>query len=598
MEPTDALARDVFGVAGLRPEQARAVAATLAGRDVTVLLPTGGGKSLCYQLPAVARARAGQGPTLVVSPLIALMEDQLAGLRGRGVAAVGLHSGMSWYDVRAARDELSQAALVYASPERVATKRFRQLLRRAGVAAVAVDEAHCIAEWGHDFRKAYRGLGVLRDELDVPLMALTATATPRALAEIRESLQLRDPVHIQGSFARDNLTLSVELHTGDRVRAARTAELVGEVPDGRVLVYAATRRRVRDLAKELRSHGVRAEGYHAGRTDRVRARVQEAFAAGKVRVLVATTAFGMGVDLPDVRLVVHVQAPGSLEAYVQQAGRAGRDGLPARCVLLYSPGDAVTHARLRGKAPTPGAMAGWQALQDYVFGTTCREEAAVRYLTGEPGAPCGRCDACLEPARVAEDVARSRQQHRDRRRQREARQARDASVTLTPEQLDTVVHYVDGLRRPVGRRLVALGLRGSRAKAARRVADHPLHGALRGIPEVALVAAVDELLAQGRLAPRGEKRPTVWIPGKRVRAAGARKPRTARPPLERALRSWRTAEARRRRWRPYQVMADVTLRGIAAARPTTLDELEAVPGMGPTRVRRYGEALLELVAQH
>jgi len=593
----------VWGHRSFRPGQQRAIEAFAAGRDVTVVLPTGGGKSLCYQVPAVL-AHRDRGPTLVVSPLVALMEDQVAALSELGVPAVALHRGMGRQQRKEAEARLRDHALVYASPERLASARFRRRLREAGIARVAVDEAHCISQWGHDFRKDYRSLGVLKEELGVPTMALTATATVRVMDDIATSLRLDDPVVVRGGFERPNLSLQVEHHRGDKARTQRVAELLGatDLKRGRAIVYAATRKRVVAVARALRREGLAVGHYHAGRTASARDNAQARFAEGRTRVLVATTAFGMGVDLPDIRLVAHVQAPGSLEAYYQQAGRAGRDGEPARAVLLYAPGDAVTQARLRRGSSHPGAETGWKALQDYAFSTDCRQARIVEWFTGEAGSACGSCDHCRDPAAVAEQVAEARAAHRDRKARARAKRRADRAVELTEAQRQSILTFVDGLRKPVGKTLVAEGLRGSRAKRVRRarLSGNPAFGALKGVPAPAIIAVVEEMLEAGQLVPKGRKYPTVWMPDKRVRKK--RDPSKPKKPRYRglagALRRFRSREARRRRWKPYQVFPDATLKAIVAARPTNVKELMELPGIGPTRVRRYSHALLELVREH
>ena len=588
-----------FGHTGFRRGQREAIEAVEAGRDVLVMLPTGGGKSVCYQLPAVRRAH--RGATLVVSPLIALMEDQVAALRAKGIWAVALHSGMSWPEVKAAREELGQATLIYASPERVKTKRFRELLRRAGISGCVVDEAHCISQWGHDFRPAYRHLDQLREISDGPIMALTATATPRVMQDIERALGLRDPARVLSPVTRENLAFSVEHVRGDTARAERAVEIVRDAirDGGRAIVYAATRKRVKAVHGVLKRARLRPEWYHAGRTAEVRQRVQDAFAAGQVRVLVATNAFGMGVDLPDIRAVVHVDAPGTFEGWVQEAGRAGRDGLPARAVLLYSPKDALTHQRLRGKAPLPGKEQGWKTLQDLIYGQICRQVAIGRVFAGSPVGACGICDVCVDAEAVESMVEAARAEGR-KRAETSARRKRQASeVELDADQRDMVVEFVRGLRKPLGRKLVVMGLRGSQSKAvkSKKLADNPCFGALRGIPEDAVFRALDGLLEQGRLVPKGRKYPTLWVPDKPVRARTSGRTRRSEPPLVASLRSYRAKEARRRRLKPYQVFQDRTLKGIAEARPSTVEELQAVHGMGPTRVRKYGEQLLRIVRE-
>ncbi len=608
MDDARTVLASVFGHAAFRPGQDDAVAAFLAGRDAVVLLPTGGGKSLCYQVPAIVRARRGEGPTLVVSPLVALMDDQVAALRARGVAAVALHRSQDAETAKESAAGLRDAALIYVSPERLARPEARARLGRLGLAAVAIDEAHCISQWGHDFRPDYLKLGTLKAEWGVPVLAVTATATPRVLAEIGRSLGLHEPLVVQGQVARPNLRYAVEHLQGDKVRVERAAAWldrvgVGRKGGGRAIVYAATRKQVVSAAARLKALGFSVDHYHAGRTASARVAAQTRFTASKRTVMVATNAFGMGIDLPDVRLVLHLSAPGSLEAYAQESGRAGRDGDDAACVLLYAHADARTQARLRGNHPPPGAEAGWEGLQAYAFSTACRTQQLVAWFTGREGERCGTCDACAHVDGVVVEVAAARAVSTERKRAALARVAAEDEVQLDASQESAVLAFVEAMKRPAGRALVAQGLRGSKAKPVLRrgLGSNPHHGALQGVPESALLRMLDTMLDDGRLVRKGKKYPTVWLPGKAVRAAAgagpARPRRDRRTGLAATLATWRQAEARRRRWKPYQVFPDATLAAIVAMRPRTSDALLALPGMGPQRLARFGETLLELVAR-
>ena len=596
---------DVFGYQEFRPGQREAIEAFDAGRDAVVVLPTGGGKSVCFQLPAILRRRRGLGPTLVVSPLIALMDDQVQALDDLFIPSIALHSANREEDWRAQRDRARASTLIYVSPERLKSAGFRRWLQGIGLSAAAVDEAHCVSAWGHDFRPDYLALDVLKREFDVPVIALTATATVRVMQEVAKTLELRDPVIVRGDFSRPNLAFSVELIQSDKARAARVVDLVRSVRSGRVVVYSSTRKRVQALHKALRAAGLKAGYYHAGRSDSARANAASAFESGKTPVLVATTAFGMGIDRPDVRLVVHASAAGSLAAYYQQAGRAGRDGEPARCALLYSSVDAVTHARLRGKRPSPGAVAGWEAMQDYVFGTRCRQQLIVEYFAGEADAACGTCDVCRGPDEVVASVQASRSEHRERQDARTAKKKADASFDLTEEQLAVAIDFVGHLRKPLGKALIAKGLRGSTAKAVKRkgLAKNPRYGELKVVPESSLLDALEQLLVDGRLVRKGRKYPTVWLPDKAVRKerdpdAPPRRKRPEATGLRGALMAYRTSEARRKRWKPYQVFTNATLDAIVAARPRTRTALLEIRGMGPKRVTSFGARILELVLQH
>ena len=339
-----------FGLSAFRPGQLDAARAMLAGRDLVAVMPTGAGKSLCFQLPALLL----DGATVVVSPLIALMKDQVDALRGRGIAAAALHSGLPSGERTAVEAALvaGRLSLLYVAPERLGNATFRACLGRARVARLVVDEAHCISQWGHDFRPDYRRLAAVRAELGVPASAFTATATPDVRADIAVQLGLQAPVELVTGFERQNLTLAVESCRGREDKARALERLLREVgPPG--IVYAATRKSVDLWADVLATLGVRTGSYHAGLSDGERSRAQDDFLAGRADVIVATNAFGMGVDKADIRFVAHAELPGSVESYYQEVGRAGRDGLPSRCVLLFSPADVRTQEFfLEGANPT------------------------------------------------------------------------------------------------------------------------------------------------------------------------------------------------------------------------------------------------------
>lgn len=375
-----------FGHPGFRPDQEEVVRAVLAGRDVLAVLPTGAGKSVCFQVPAFL----SPGLTVVVSPLISLMEDQVTGARRRGIAAVALSSAIPPAARREAEAAVrrGEAKLLYAAPERLAGRRFLGLLERVRVARVAVDEAHCISEWGHDFRPSYRRIAHFRQAVgSPPAVALTATATRETREDIARSLRLRIPVPVVAGVDRPNLEPAAR-----RVRSLeRGARLVLDevrAAPGAAIVYVPTRRRAAALARAFRRLGSDAAPYHAGLPAPLRRQVQAAFLDGRLRIVCATNAFGMGIDHPEVRTVAHLGLPGSLEAYVQEAGRAGRDGLRARCLLVACPGDlALQRTFARGRWPGGRLLARvWDAL--------------------EPGQPASVADVCrrlrrADPERVA-----------------------------------------------------------------------------------------------------------------------------------------------------------------------------------------------------
>jgi ATP-dependent DNA helicase RecQ len=343
--------RDRFGLLEFRPGQEEAAAAVMDGRDLVAVMPTGAGKSLCFQLPALLL----DGVAIVVSPLIALMKDQVDGLRALGLAVAAIHSGLAARDRAAAEIDLAagRLSLLYVAPERLGSGGFQAALQRARVTRLVIDEAHCISQWGHDFRPDYGRLGELRRRLGVPAAAFTATATPEVRADIARQLGMHHPLEVVTGFERPNLTLEVE---PCRARADKTiaADRLLRDPGPPGIVYAATRKNVERWAEHLASTGLRAAAYHGGLADTERTRVQDEFLAGRLDVIAATNAFGMGIDKRDLRFVLHADVPGSVEAYYQEVGRAGRDGLPARGTLLFSPADVRTQEFfLEGSNPPP-----------------------------------------------------------------------------------------------------------------------------------------------------------------------------------------------------------------------------------------------------
>lgn len=605
---------DVFGHAEFRPGQGDAVEAVLAGRDAVVLLPTGAGKSVCYQIPALMAARRGAGTTVVISPLIALMADQVGSLVGRGVRAAALHSHQDGSEQKEVvgsylRGELE---LLYVSPERAAKASFRRLLERTPIALLAIDEAHCVSQWGHDFRPDYMLLGRLREVVDAPMIGLTATATPAVMEEIESSLALREALHVRTGFERANLSFEVR---AIRTESARTdtvlealdgAGIRGRSGTGRAIVYCSTRKVTERVAKALRAAGLNAGHYHAGRTKLARERAQRAFEAGRTRVLVATNAFGMGIDIPDIRLIVHFQTPGSVEAYYQEAGRAGRDGQPAHCLLFFGRGDLATQRRLMQKSPASAAVArrregALAEIERYATRLQCRHQSLVVHFTGADDEPvCGRCDSCTGQATEIETSTAA-----------EASAIRVVALPGSAKKL--ILSAVDRLKRPVGRRNLAQALRGGKAKALSRggLLTLPEYGTLSDYSEDSVVAAIDGLLEEGRLVRTGRKFPTVWMPDKPVRApstarggAGDAPTRKARKSsryggdIARALDSYRKRTARKLGWKPYMVFQRKVILAIDREEPASLEALARIRGLGPVKIERFGHDVLGMVRKH
>jgi ATP-dependent DNA helicase RecQ len=587
------------------------VAAVASGQDVVVLLPTGLGKSLCYQVPAIAAARARRGTTVVISPLIALMHDQVNALCGRGVAAAALHSQQDAEEQKAAvasflRGEL---ALLYVSPERAASPSFRRMLGRTPIALLAVDEAHCVSQWGHDFRPDYLRIHELRELVSAPVLALTATATSLVMEEIAKGLSLLMPQVVRGELSRENLTFAVQHH---RTQSARQEVLEAEVEAqglrsrrgaGRAIVYCSTRKVSESVAKALRAKGFPVGFYHAGRTKFQRERAHLAFEAGRTRILVATNAFGMGIDLPDIRLIVHFQAPGSVEAYYQEAGRAGRDGAPSRCLLFFGAADVMTQKRLAASSDdllTVRHERALAALEAYARGASCRQQTLCKHFTASDEHPtCGKCDVCVG------NVSEPSFAHEER--------AKPTVEALPSPEHDMLVAAVDRLTRPVGKLKLAQALRGSKAKSLSRggLLTLPEYGKLAHRSEASIVAAVESLLADGRLKRAGSKYPTVWIPGKAIRGAAASTREGERRGVSlkrgslhrggsvaRALDNYRARTARQLKWKAYMVFQKRTIVAIEQQLPDTHAALERIPGLGPAKIERFGDDILALVREH
>ena len=398
-----------FGHTAFKPYQREIIRDILAGRDVLAVLATGGGKSLCYQIPALI----SDGITLVISPLIALMKDQVDDLQARGIGAEALNSSGSYATTRRVLSELkeSQIQILYVSPEKAVSSDFLTLITSLPIKLIAVDEAHCISMWGHQFRPEYRSLAVLKERFPgVPMVALTATATPEVRDDIARQLNLADPSVYVGSFNRENLRYTVTPKAEDAYEQLRAC-LQGR-GTGAGIVYTATREGAETLSARLRADGASALPYHAGMTAAARAETQDRFISGKVPVICATSAFGMGIDKPDVRFVVHYDMPKTLEAYYQESGRAGRDGDGSDCILFYNDDDAkrlrsFIDRDLPSEFQREVARSKLQSMVEYCTTTGCRRERLLGYFGECIRAPCGGCDACAPAGRSGKARPRS-----------------------------------------------------------------------------------------------------------------------------------------------------------------------------------------------
>ncbi|MFE6736597.1 DNA helicase RecQ [Microbacterium sp. NPDC057650] len=598
--PLDAL-RTVFGYDAFRGDQAAIVEQVVAGGDAVVLMPTGGGKSITYQVPALVR----EGTGLVISPLIALMHDQVDALRANGVKAAYLNSTQSLDERRAVeRDYLAgDLDLIYVAPERLSSPQTTALLQRGALSVIAIDEAHCVSQWGHDFRPDYLALGDLAERFPgVPRMALTATATRATHQEITERLHLDGAKHFVASFDRPNIQYRIVPKVDPRKQLVAFIRTMAEAGPVAGIVYALSRKSVEQTADHLVTQGFDALPYHAGLPAEVRAANQARFLREEGVVMVATIAFGMGIDKPDVRFVAHIDLPKSVEGYYQETGRAGRDGEPSVAWMAYGLGDVVQQRRLIDQSPGDRTFKmrmgqHLDAMLALCETVQCRRQNLLGYF-GQDSQPCGNCDTCLE--------------------------APETFDGLIPAQklLSTIVRLKRERNQAFGAGQLIDILRGSSTERIRKFGHERIatYGIGADLSEQDWRSVVRQLLARGILVAQGEY--GTLAPGEaaggvlkgetpvplrkdtigRVSVAKTRKSSASDSldagdrPLFDALRAWRAETAREQGVPAYIVFGDATLRALAEHRPASASALDGITGIGAKKRDAYGEAVLEVIA--
>lgn len=611
--PLDILG-EVFGYNSFRGPQEAIVNHAVAGGDALVLMPTGGGKSLCYQIPAIARQQAGHGVTIVISPLIALMHDQVGALHEAGVSAAFLNSTQTQEESSALEKQLlrNELTLLYAAPERINTPRMKGLLaslhERGLLSLFAIDEAHCVSQWGHDFRPEYRSLSLLHESFpDVPRMALTATADALTRQDMVERLKLEDAREFISSFDRPNIRYSIVEKTDPTRQLLRFIETEHAGEAG--IVYCQSRKRVEEIADMLQDAGLKAMAYHAGLDTSVRQQRQDRFLRDDGMIMVATIAFGMGIDKPDVRFVAHLDMPKNIEGYYQETGRAGRDGLPANAWMVYGLQDVVNQRRMIDTSEVASeefkqVMRGkLDALLTLAEDTHCRRVSLLRYF-GEDSQPCMNCDNCLNPPAVwdATDAARKMLSciYRVQQATGISFGAGHIMDILRGKATDKVAQYAHD-------KLSTFGIGADLAEAQWR-------GVLRQLIAKNMVRVDSEafstleLLPDARAVLRGE---VSLMLREQAPGAGSKK-RSSKPTktsvkgmaeaslnagaLERLgrLKAWRAEVAREHNLPAFVIFHDATLRAIADKSPQNLADLEGISGMGSKKLHAYGAEVIRV----
>ena len=590
----------VFGYESFRGDQQAIVQHVIQGGDALVLMPTGGGKSLCYQVPALVRPGTG----IVVSPLIALMQDQVDALTELGVRAAFLNSTQDWQDTKDVEQAFvnGELDLLYVAPERLLTERCTQLLERGKIALFAIDEAHCVSQWGHDFRPEYLGLSMLHERWpEVPRIALTATATDVTRREIVSRLSLDDARHFVASFDRPNIRYNI-VEKQD-VRKQLLQLLRQEHKGDAGIIYCLSRNKVEETAAFLCANGIEALPYHAGLGTQVRGQNQSRFLREDGIVMVATIAFGMGIDKPDVRFVAHIDMPKSVEGYYQETGRAGRDGMPATAWLAYGLQDVVQQRRMIDESAGDEAFrrrlgAQLDAMLAMCEAIACRRQRLLQYF-GQRIEPCGNCDNCLQPPEAWDGtVAAQKMLSAIYRLMKERGQRYGAGHLIdilrgksTPRVLENEHHTLTvfgvGLDlteqawRSVLRQLLAHGL---------LVVDQEGYGTLA-------------LTEESRAVLKGQRTLMLRREAERTARASTPKPKSSLPDLPtdaqrifEALRQWRSEIARSHGVPAYVIFNDATLREIALKRPDSLEDLAHINGVGVRKLESYGESILTCIA--
>lgn len=576
------LLQQYFGYPSFREGQQQAIASVLAGNDTLVIMPTGGGKSLCYQVPALTLP----GTTLVISPLISLMKDQVDMLQASGINAAFINSSLSYEEAEAVlyKARMGELKLLYIAPERLENEAFCMTLAHLQVPLIAIDEAHCISQWGHDFRPSYRIVNRIKDLWTVSptIVALTATATPHVRQDICNLLDITEEHTFITGFSRPNLTFSVL--RGEN-RDQYIMNYVGNNKQDAGIIYCATRKAVEHIYTLLLKKGIKVGKYHGGLGDEERTNMQQKFLDDELVVMVATNAFGMGINKTNVRYVIHYQMPRNMESYYQEAGRAGRDGLPSDCILLYSSSDEQTQRFLIDQAQDrtriPLELTKLQEMIDYCHTEDCLQNYITRYFGEETMVLCGKCNRCID----------------DR-----------PQIDMTVE-AQKVLSCVVRMGQKFGKVLISQVLAGSNNKKVQEFGFNklPTYGVLKEMNAKEIAHFIEFCIAEKLLAVSNGQFPTIFMTeqGKEVlmgkrkvlrRSAPVVKAISDEDPLFEHLRNIRKEISTNEGVPPYVVFSDKTLKELSAKRPTTSEDFLAINGVGANKLEKYGESFIEAIS--
>jgi len=592
----------IFKLDQFRGNQKEIIRSTLQKKDSLVLMPTGGGKSLCYQIPALSF----HGITLVISPLIALMKDQVDALTNKGIEAAYLNSSLTLEEQREVELRLTSEhlKLLYISPERLMVKRFQNILKKCEVSLIAIDEAHCVSQWGHDFRPEYMELGILSELFpSAPILALTATAGEATRKDIIDSLRLRDPIVYISSFDRPNIEYSIQKKTKKPENYKKLLSFINDnYPTDSGIVYCLSRKKTEDTAAYLKQNGIKAYAYHAGMPTKKRAQIQDRFIKKKNNIIVATIAFGMGIDKPDVRFIAHMDLPKCPESYYQETGRAGRDGLPSKAWMLYGMQEVVMLKRMMNKGNTSfkRKQVNEEKL-DAMIGlcetTECRRSVLLNYFNDPYVGPCLNCDTCHDP--VDAKIDKTHEAILALKCVHETKQNHDIHYMI-----NVLTGFATGIVQGNNHHNIPVFNKGNGIK------DEIWYSIYRQLIAGGMIkmkmdgTSKLELTQKALPVINGDQK--VYLRSQISKKVNPTKPIDIKldisskdePDIFEALKLFRAALAKKSRTKAYKIFSDQTLTELADLKPTTPDELENIYGIGPKKLKKYGQTLIEFIQQY